>query len=62
MQAATEHAVRTPSVGAPVGDELRRVFVPRFPYYLLFEVSESRLTILAVAHFRRRPRYWERRR
>ncbi len=58
MQAAAEYAQRTPHAGAPVSDNLRRVFVRRFPYYLLYAVEETRVYILAVAHFRRRPGYW----
>jgi len=62
VQAASKYALRCQSAGAPVSTELRRVFVRRFLYYLLYEADESRVFILAVAHFRRRPGYWSDRR
>ena len=58
VQAATDYALRSPDAGAPVGAALRRVFVRRFPYYLLYAVERDQLRIVAVAHFRRHPQYW----
>jgi plasmid stabilization system protein ParE len=58
VQAATEYAQRLPQAGSPVSDELRRTFIRRFPYYLLYATEATRIYILAVAHFRRRPGYW----
>jgi hypothetical protein len=37
---------------------VRRVFVRRFPYHVVYIELADRLQILAVAHDRRRPRYW----
>jgi toxin ParE1/3/4 len=34
------------------------MFVPRFPYALIYAVEERRVFVVAVAHFRRRPGYW----
>jgi plasmid stabilization system protein ParE len=34
----------------------------RFPYRIVFEIREPWIVILAVAHARRRPGYWKRRR
>ncbi|MBL8998730.1 MAG: type II toxin-antitoxin system RelE/ParE family toxin [Gemmatimonadetes bacterium] len=60
VDAATARAVRAPMTGAPLGS-LRRVFVKRFPYFVLYAVEDSRIFVLAVAHFRQRPGYWRRR-
>ena len=38
--------------------EVRRTPVERFPYYLAYVSDEYGLLVLAVAHERRRPRYW----
>lgn len=38
--------------------EVRRMPVDRFPYYLAYISTDRGLTVLAVAHERRRPRYW----
>jgi plasmid stabilization system protein ParE len=35
----------------------RRVF-KRFPYSVVYEVERTTITVLAVAHHRRRPNYW----
>ena len=50
VKAATEYA--------PVSDALRHTFIRRFPYYVLYATEATRIFILAVAHFRRRPSYW----
>ena len=36
----------------------RRKVLHRFPYSVVYEVAESSVTILAVAHHRRLPDYW----
>lgn len=36
----------------------RRLPIAGFPYALVFEVEESEIVIIAVAHQRRRPGYW----
>ncbi len=41
--------------------EARWMSVGSFPYYLAFVTSEEHITVLAVAHERRRPRYWSNR-
>jgi toxin ParE1/3/4 len=41
--------------------EVRRLPVEAFPYYLAYISGEQGLTVLAVAHERRRPRYWSNR-
>ena len=40
----------------PLG--IRRRVVHRFPYSVVYEVTENTVTILAVAHHRRLPDYW----
>ena len=46
---------RTPGVD---DEDIRRVFVRRFPYHVVYIELPDRLQILAVAHDRRRPAYW----
>ncbi len=31
----------------------------RFPYHIIYRVDDDLLTVIAVAHHRRRPRYWQ---
>lgn len=45
----------------PSDDEGNRTrVVKRFPYTVWFEVLGSTVTVLAIAHHRRRPGYWRR--
>ena len=40
----------------------RRILVRRFPYWLIYLATDSRIWIVAVAHTSRRPGYWRARR
>ncbi len=62
VEAATSRAIRAPATGSPMGADLRRVFVKRFPYFVLYAVEDARIFVLAVAHFKQRPGYWRSRR
>jgi plasmid stabilization system protein ParE len=43
----------------PIGEQdTRRYLLPHFPFAVIYRVEESRILIVAVAHARRRPRYW----
>jgi hypothetical protein len=39
--------------------EFRRTRVDKFPYFVVFEVLEDEVLVVAVAHTSRRPAYWE---
>lgn len=64
--AAVGDAIETvrdwPGLGAPVSERqgvvIRRTGVKRFPYYVGYVATDEELRVLAVAHERRRPRYW----
>ena len=58
-----DHLSRWPITGTLIDGvdeslEVRRMTVGSFPYYLAYFTSEELITVLAVAHERRRPRYW----
>jgi len=48
----------SPSVRQVDGIPVRRVPVSRFPYVLFYYRRQKLLRVVAVAHTRRRPRYW----
>jgi toxin ParE1/3/4 len=50
-----------PDVGSSVGRKHRRLSMDRFPYSVVYQHDPEVLLIIAIAHFRRRPRYWRRR-
>ena len=51
----------TPGLGAPVAGhaETRRWPLRRFPYYVIYRAERGALLVLAVAHERRHPDYWD---
>ena len=61
-----EHSVnllmRYPEIGSKITGSIRRLFIPKFPYSLLYRLlEEEQIRILAVAHSKRKPRYWSKR-
>jgi plasmid stabilization system protein ParE len=53
-----EHLLQFPEIGSPIDPNLRRILLTRFPYYLIYSFTQDMLTVVAVAHTRRRPGYW----
>jgi plasmid stabilization system protein ParE len=51
-----------PEAGSPVGTSHRRAVVARFPYSVVYRQYPDLIVVVAVAHQRRRPGYWRRRR
>jgi toxin ParE1/3/4 len=47
-----------PEVGPFRARPVRTVRARRFPYSLVYQLVGDRLVVLAVAHHRRKPRYW----
>lgn len=62
IERVIERIEAAPRVGSPVpgvpDTDIRRVLVRRFPYHVVYIELPDRAQILAVAHHRRRPRYW----
>jgi len=50
-----------PDAGFPVGPARRRVLLDRFPYTIVYQRHPESVAIVAIAHQRRRPNYWRRR-
>jgi plasmid stabilization system protein ParE len=57
-----EHLERFSSTGASVpgvrDENIRRLPVHNFPYHVVFMRMSDRISVLAIAHDRRRPGYW----
>lgn len=47
-----------PQIGTSVSKCLRVLPMRYFPYSIIYRLTEEAVTILAVAHQRRRPGYW----
>ena len=39
----------------------RRYYFPNFPFTLVYRVEDDRVVVIAVAHHRRKPAYWNKR-
>ena len=55
---AIDKIAEAPLSHPPDDEGNRHRVLRRFPYSLYYEVVESTVTILAVAHHRRKPGYW----
>lgn len=62
VQAATALAAAHPKLGASWKLRTRRVFLKGFPFSVVYRIEAAELVVFAVAHFKRRPTYWRRRR
>jgi plasmid stabilization system protein ParE len=50
--------VQNPDAAVAVGGGLRRKILRHFPYNVMYSVEAELVVIVAVAHQKRRPRYW----
>lgn len=61
VEAATTLAAAHPRLGTPWKLRTRRVFPKGFPFSIVYRAEPDQLVIFAIAHFKRRPTYWGRR-
>ncbi len=61
VEAATTLASAHPKLGSPWKLRTRRVFPKGFPFSVVYGIEPAELVVFAVAHFKRRPTYWKRR-
>ena len=60
---AIERIRAQPEIGAPRTSRLptREFRVTRFPYKIVYRVRDEDIYVVAIAHTRRRPGYWQHR-
>lgn len=64
VEAGVERLQARPRSGRAVFGEIRQTLVARFPYGIVYRLDTSdpgHLYVLAIAHLKRRPRYWAKR-
>jgi len=61
VEETTGRIAESPSAGTLVAPGLRKRLIHGFPFSIMYEVSDERISILAIAHQHRRPRYWQQR-
>ncbi|TAN45561.1 MAG: type II toxin-antitoxin system RelE/ParE family toxin [Nitrospirae bacterium] len=50
-----------PNAWPVIEEDIRRCFVNRFPYGIVYSIESDQVFILAVMHLRRHPDYWKKR-
>lgn len=58
FERTAERTLKLPNAARMVGQDVRSKPIHRFPFYVLYRFQEDEIAIVAVAHRRRRPRYW----
>jgi plasmid stabilization system protein ParE len=58
IEGVLQRVLTFPEHGSPHRLGTRRVVLKRFPFSVIYLLSESEPIVLAVAHQRRRPGYW----
>ena len=62
IEEAIAQALAYPESGSLLTKEDRRIVLDRFPYEIIYDISDNLITITAVKHMKRKPGYWESRR
>lgn len=61
VERALDQILANPEVAQRIGTRVRRKPLWRFPYNLLYTVYPDRIRVVACAHQKRRPFYWQKR-
>ena len=60
LEARISYILQNPTLHPPFQGELRRINLrKRFPYHIIYEPLDDEIRILAFAHHRDLPLYWE---
>ena len=55
---AKSRIVEHPNAWHPLGAGIRRFRLDRFPYGLIYLVTQTEIVVVAIAHLHREPDYW----
>ncbi|MEO1021510.1 MAG: type II toxin-antitoxin system RelE/ParE family toxin [Bacteroidota bacterium] len=58
VEAAIARASAHPKSGSLLTEEDRRILLIRFPFEIVYDVTDRKLTITAIKHMKRNPGYW----
>jgi len=61
LEKATSLLSGNPELGTPWVSGTRRFVLRRFPFNIVYRLFPDHLFIIAIAHQKRRPSYWQRR-
>jgi toxin ParE1/3/4 len=58
---AVARILQTPTRWRTIEEDIRRYYIERFPYSIIYRVEGNKLRVLALKHNRRKPEYWKHR-
>jgi toxin ParE2 len=58
---AIERIKHFPLAWHPFSNNTRRCQLHRFPYAIIYQISDTEILIVAIAHLHRKPDYWKER-
>lgn len=58
VRGVTARLLRNPRIYAPIEEQVRRVFLKRFPYGIFYEVHGDEIVVIACMHESRDPEIW----
>lgn len=61
VERAVDRITAFPESGSPLGATVRAAIIRNFPFWVVYRASATEVAVVAVAHQRRRPGYWRRR-
>jgi len=61
LDRAVELIAERPEAAPPYVGNTRRFLLRRFPFFVVYRVFSHRVEVVAIAHARRRPQYWQHR-
>jgi plasmid stabilization system protein ParE len=56
---AIELIVKYPEAWPQISERTRRCKINRFPFGIIYQKREDEILIVAIAHFHRKPDYWD---
>ena len=59
LQGALRSIVDSPKRWPSFTENTRRYVFPRFPFSLIYRLSDSTIQVIAIAHAGRKPDYWQ---
>ena len=59
LEYALAQIVRFPEAAGPIHGDLRRKLLSSYPFSLIYRLTDTQIRVLAVAHQKRRPFYWQ---
>lgn len=61
VYASIQHILQYPQAWPQLSPRTRRCLVHRFPYGIIYQITDQEIYIIAVMQLNRKPKYWENR-